>query len=178
MKYFNAVLIFAAGFALGNAIAKKDIDRKCNEIVEKELDAFRAFREENEKKKEEKETPEDDTDDNAEIINDVLEDEGTAEKIIKKAIQRESIVTNIPEDEETAGRIIKKAEYGLLGYDMVKLELFADMTVEDTYGNVIRDPEGLLGIEDLNDLYDSDDQTSAFVQNDETQTYYEVIREV
>ena len=160
MKFFNAIMIFAAGFAVGTAIARKDIDRKCNEIVEKEFEAFKEFRKEKEEKAKQKDEEETEKEEYEEITKTYSESSGDTH------------------DEETDGTIIQKSEYGLLDYQMMKIELFGDMSVEDTYGNVIKDPESVLGITDLHDLFESDDQNIAYVRNDKTCMYYEVIREV
>ena len=174
MKMMNAILIFAAGFALGITYGRKDLDRRCNEIVEKEFASFKAFREEQAKKEEARsEEPEEEQPDE----NDIQEKEEPDEtEETKSRPERSSRI--IDESEATAAQIISKSEYGQLGYQMMTLELFPDMSVEDTYGNPIKDPEGYLGIGDLYDLFDGDDQTVAYIRNDEKQMYFEVIREV
>ena len=164
-KVLNAILIFAVGFAAGKAYASRDIDRRCNEIVEQEIEAFRAFQEENQEK-EHKRAEKSESEDPDES-DETCQDEGnTAED------------SEVESDEKLYSRIIQKSEYGMLDYSVVQLELFGDMTVEDTYGNPIDDPEEYMGIEDLHDLFDSDDQTVAYVQNDRDETYFEVIRDV
>ena len=164
-KVLNAILIFAVGFAAGKAYASRDIDRRCNEIVEQEIEAFRAFQEENQEKehKRAEKAQSEDIDEPDETCQD---EENTAED------------SEVESDEKLYSRIIQKSEYGMLDYGVVQLELFGDMTVEDTYGNPIDDPEEYMGIEDLHDLFDSDDQTVAYVQNDRDETYFEVIRDV
>lgn len=181
MRMLNAVLIFAAGFAAGRAFASRDIDRRCNRIVEKEFEAFKAFQEENEEKESKRKAFEEEDDISEEVIEEEIDDideddEETVEE--DPAVYKRVTKLYSNEEENTPGVIIPKSEFGVLNYETRTLELFGDMTVEDTYGNRIAHPVELLGISDLEDLYASDDQTSAYVRNDEDHVYYEVIREV
>ena len=171
-KVLNAALIFAFGFVAGKAYASRDMERRCNEIVEKEFASFKAYREATEKRKKAMEEAE-----SEETQNEGIETEEEEEEEEEDS-EEFYISKDDSEGEKSSGTIIQKNEYGVLNYEVETLEIFGDMHVEDTYGNLIKDPEQLLGIADLNDLYDSDDQTSAYVRNDETQMYYEVIREV
>jgi len=173
MKWFTAVTVFAAGFGLGAMYMKYridgDTDRKIEEAVAKEFEAMEV---------------ETDDDDEEEV-----EEEVKAEKPKEKTrIKYETIIDKYRETQDKAvedesykparSSVIQKAEFGILNYDTVTVELFHDGTMETTYGNPILDPEEFLGVDNLEDIWDSDDQTSAYLRNDVMGAYYEVIREV
>lgn len=170
MKWFTAVTVFAAGFGLGAMYMKYRIDgdtnRKIEEAVAKEFEAMEA-----------------ETDEEPE--NEEVESEKSNEKT---RIKYETIIDKYRETQDKAvedetykpakSSVIQKAEFGILNYDTVTVELFHDGTMETTYGNPILDPEEFLGVDNLEDIWDSDDQTSAYLRNDVMGAYYEVIREV
>lgn len=171
MKWFTAVTVFAAGFGLGAMYMKyrieEDTNRKIEEAVAKEFEAMEA---------------ETDDEDEAE------ESEKEEAPKEKERIKYETIIDKYRETQDKAiedetykparSSVIQKAEFGILNYDTVTVELFHDGTMETTYGNPILDPEEFLRVDNLEDIWDSDDQTSAYLRNDTMGAYYEVIREV
>jgi len=171
MKWFTTVTVFAAGFGLGAMYMKyrieEDTNRKIEEAVAKEFEAMEA-----------------ETDDEDEVE----ESEKKEEPKEKERIKYETIIDKYRETQDKAveddtykparSSVIQKAEFGILNYDTVTVELFHDGTMETTYGNPILDPEEFLGVDNLEDIWDSDDQTSAYLRNDTMGAYYEVIREV
>lgn len=164
MKWFTAVTVFAAGFGLGAMYMKYridgDTDRKIEEAVAKEFEAMEA-----ETDDEEAEKPNEKTRIKYETIIDKYRE--TQDKAVEDETYKPA-----------KSSVIQKAEFGILNYYTVTVELFHDGTMETTYGNPILDPEEFLGVDNLEDIWDSDDQTSAYLRNDVMGAYYEVIREV
>lgn len=171
MKGLAIFAIFAAGFGLGVLFENRRLEDRCNEIVEKEFESFRRFRKEVEARKKEAQEEMADEDETEEIV----EEEATDE-----------IVTETEDDTETekhaVSEIISKSEYGMLNYDVRTLEILEDaerVWVEDLWGKEMTpsEAEDLLGVP-LEELFDDDDQTSAYLRNDKDGIYYEIVREV
>lgn len=166
MKGLAILAIFAAGFGLGVLFENHRLEDRCNEIVEKEFESFRRFRKEVEAKK--KEAKEEAAEDDAEeTVDEEPTDEVTQESEAEKNVVSE---------------IISKSEYGMLNYDVRTLEIFEDaerVWVEDLWGKEMTpsEAEDLLGVP-LEELFDDDDQTSAYLRNDKDGIYYEIVREV
>ncbi len=170
MKWFTAVTVFAAGFGLGAMYMKYriegDTNRKIEEAVAKEFEAMEAETDDDEEEEvEEAEEPKEKTRIKYETIIDKYRE--TQDKAVEDETYKPA-----------RSSVIQKAEFGILNYDTVTVELFHDGTMETTYGNPILDPEEFLGVDNLEDIWDSDDQTSAYLRNDVMGAYYEVIREV
>lgn len=172
MRWFTAVTIFAAGFSLGALYMKKRIedetDRKIEEAVAREFEAFEPD-EDVDGEEDETDADEEEEEEKPRIKYETIIDKYRESQ--DKAVEEE---TPIPQ----SSVVIQKAEFGILNYDTTTVELFPDGTMETTYGNPILDPEEFLGIDDLEDIWDSDDQSVAYLRNDGFGAYYEVIREV
>lgn len=169
MKGLALLVTFAAGFGLGMLVENRRLEDRCNEIVEKEFESFRRFRKDIEKarKKAEEAKAESDTDtDEQDISEEPVTEEPTKEST----------------DKAVVSEIISKSEYGMLNYDVRTLEIFEDaerVWVEDLWGKEMTpsEAEDILGVP-LEELFDDDDQTSAYIRNDTDSIYYEVVREV
>ena len=171
MKGLALILAFAAGFGLGVLVENRRLEDRCNEIVEKEFESFRRFRKDIEKSKKKK------------------DEEGVAdESEVQDRVEKEPATDDTPDEEpatdelEATSKIILKSEYGILNYDVRALEIFEEadrIWVEDVWGKEYTpsEAEDMIGVP-LEDLFDDDDQTSAFVRNDRDKIYYEIVREV
>lgn len=156
----------AIGFIAGAAFARKRTEDKVSKEYEKEIEELQRIHKEKEKDAVKKAKDEI-----------VAEDKKTAEDISKKNGYSPSSWSSEETEDDESCYVISKAEFGLLDYEIRTIEIFDDGTIEDSLGETVEDLYAMIGI-DIEELFDSEDQSSAYTINHDSETYFEIIREV
>lgn len=167
-------LIFSCGAAVGVAASWKIFETKYNRILDEERIAIKDYYK---NKYEKSSEPTEAVDENPETP---VEDE----EIIVKTEYKKLINDYVGEGgsdamEFTKPRILSPAEFGdIENYETETLTYYANDVLTDDWGNIIEDPEDLVGTDFMHhfDVYE-DDPDTVYVRNEKYRADYEICRD-
>lgn len=171
MKLSNFV-IFSAGAAIGSLVTWKLVKDKYEKIAQEEIDSVKEVYE---KKRIESGSVKETDDISEEESKEVLRDYST---IIKD--NRYKNRNDISDDEEETYMkdkpyVIPPDEFGDYGdYDLVSLTYYSDGVLTDSWDNVIKNVEEMVGEESLDHFGEYEDD-SVFVRNHKLETDFEIL---
>ena len=165
------IVLFAAGAGTGSAVTYKVLSTKYDRLIQEEIDSVKASFGRGEVEQTEKPVEENSTDDeDAETVKDI--------------VNQNSYVTvsdNKVEEEDEEVRepyVISPDEFGDSDYTVMSLWYYTDGVVTNDAGKIIANVEELIG-SDFADHFGEyeEDPDTVYVQNDEQQIVYEVMKE-
>lgn len=163
LKYF---LTFAAGAAVGTAVAYKLLEKKFAQIAREEIDDVIAWYEGKAVKAAEPE--EDTTEEDRVDAKNIIESEGYISDNTKKEGDSETMSDIKP-------YVISPEEFGEMDdYEKVSLRYTADEVLVDEMGEVFEDIDETVG-PDFHKHFGEYEADSVFIRNDELETDYEIL---
>lgn len=167
-------LAFMVGAACGSIATFKFAEKKYKRIADEEIESVKQVFS-TRKNSDETEAEDDESEPEQES-----EDEYKEDRLMHSAIVRgESYLVEDPEMDVPIDRpyIIEPEEFAELdGYDAVMLTLYADGVLENEFGEVIEDIEGLIGKDPIRHFAETYDEL-VYVRNNKEETDFEVQRD-
>lgn len=173
----KGTLIFAVGAVIGSVVTWKVLKTKYEQIVQEEIDSFKA-------KMAEKHIPtEDSNGENLDEAKQVLE---TLQRIDTDQEEYARIANMYSNKEGGSGSMEHKSHITILhpnefaedeDYETETLILWSDDVLSDDRGNVVEDVGDLIG-EDFRDHFGEYEDYSVYVRNDKYKCEYEIVQDL
>lgn len=173
MNNLSKVLLFATGAVIGSVVTWKLIKTKYERIAQEEIDSVKVHanktpRPSNNEKSRLEELEE------LKAYLERIKENGYAEAMHRKEV--------IKHDEEgmvemNKPYVITPEEFEDSMYTVMSLTCYADNVLEDDWGEIIENPEELVGA-DYYTHFGEYEEDSVFIRNDEEQTDYELLRDL
>lgn len=163
----NKVLIFVLGAAAGSLVTWKILEDKYNKIIEEEVEAVEEYYREREEIK-------------GHIIVQKTEEQVKEEKKIKEQYENTveelgyTVETEVLE-EQVEPYVIAPEEFGeAYGHETKSFTYYADGILTDEVGEIISDPDVIIG--DGLEHFGEYEDDSVYVRNENTECDYEILK--
>ena len=158
----NAI-IFAAGAAVGSLATWKLLEDKYKKIADEEIESVKDLYSEKMKNIDEE---------NKELYKKVTDDLGYSDNDNESSNEENKEEFNDMEKPY----VISPEEFGEdENYELSSLTYYSDGTLTDGYDNIIENVDFVVG-KDFASHFGEYEDDSIFIKNDETQTYYEILK--
>lgn len=171
----NKIVIFAIGALAGSVVTWKVMQRKCEQTIQEEVEAFKeeySKMHDNSSTDEECPAP-------VNFVEHVAELKAKAEEKAKEydELIEENDYISEKGDLKPMGRpvVVSPDDLDEFDYNIETLIYFADGVLADTWGEIVENVEAIVGYESLTHFGENpDDPDTVYVRNDDTQLYYEI----
>lgn len=179
-------LIFAAGAAIGSAVTWKLLKDKYERIAQEEIESVKEVflgsqtDEEGEDDSEEEEEKDAFARARKPDINEYAAKLQAMEYVDYANTDKtkpEVKIEIIDEDERERPYVISPDEFDEAGYEIASYTYYADGVLTDDRGNVVKNVEGILGI-DPEEHFGEYEEDSVFVRDDVNRVDYEILRDL